>query len=321
MNSDQFYRSRQQDWKALESLLGLCQDGTVRLNPAQVEKLGMLYRAVTADLAVAQRDFPEQKVSIFLNQLVARAHAVVYRGQPLAWRRLWRFATHGFPRVYRETARFILGAALLFILPAIISGVLVNRNPAAARWLLPPQAAQLEPLIESGHLWTDIPVNERPYASSFIMTNNIQVVFLAFGTGVLVGIFTLWVMVFNGLMLGGITGLTAYHDLGFDLWTFVIGHGVLELSVIFLAGGAGLSLGWAILQPGLLRRRDALSIAARRSVRLIIGAVPLLVLAGLIEGFISPAEYIPWPVKWGIGIFTGVLFYAYVGLAGRAKRA
>ena len=152
------------------------------------------------------------------------------------------------------------------------------------------------------------------------MQNNIQVAFLAFGSGILGGVVTVWIMVFNGLLLGGLTGLTSHYDLGFDLWTFVIGHGVIELSVIFIAGGAGLTLGWAIIHPGLLRRRDALALAARKSVRLIIGCVPLLVIAGTIEGFISPAENIPWPVKWSIGLVSGLLLYSYLLLAGRERR-
>ena len=134
------------------------------------------------------------------------------------------------------------------------------------------------------------------------------------------GILTLWIMVFNGLLLGGITGLTIHHGIGFELWTFVIGHGVIELSVIVMAGGAGLMLGWSLINPGLLRRRDALAIAARKSVKLVVGCVPLLIIAGLIEGFISPAGGIHWSFKWGFGIFSGILLYAYLLLAGRSQQ-
>jgi len=182
---------------------------------------------------------------------------------------------------------------------------------------LPAQAHELIPMIERQELWTNIAIQERPYASAFIMRNNIQVAILAFGGGILAGILTLGLMIFNGLLLGGVTGLTIRHNVGFELWTFVIGHGVIELSVIFIAGGSGLMLGWALLQPGLLRRRDALTVAARKSVRLIVGCIPLLVIAGVIEGFISPAESIPWAVKWGTGLISGVILYSYLLLTGR----
>jgi uncharacterized membrane protein SpoIIM required for sporulation len=320
MQADKFYQSRQSDWQELTRLLDQGQKDVHQLSPEQLNTLGRLYRAVSSDLALAQRDFPTHRVTLYLNQLVARAHAVVYRSEPLAFNRVVRFVTTGFPRVYRETFRFTLSAALLLIIPAIIAGLVANWQPQAARWILPAGAQSLIDTIEKQELWTNIPVNERPYASSFIMRNNIQVAFLAFGSGVLAGVFTVWIMVYNGLLLGGITGLTAAHDIGFELWTFVIGHGVVELSVTFIAGGSGLMLGWAILQPGLLRRRDALTLAARKAVRLVIGCVPLLVLAGLVEGFISPAEAIPWPLKWGLGLGSGVLLYGYLFLAGRKRK-
>jgi len=320
MKADEFYQSRQADWRVLTELLNKGQNDPQQLSPDDINALGRLYRAATSDLALAQRDFPNHRVTIYLNQLVAQTHAVIYRSEPLALKRLWRFATGGFPQVYRETLVFTLVAALMFIIPALGAGLGPAWRPETARWLLPPQAQPLIREIERQELWTNIPINERPYASTFIMKNNIQIAFLAFGSGILAGVFTLWIMIYNGLLLGGITGLTTYHGIGFDLWTFVIGHGVIELSVIFMAGGAGLMLGWAIIHPGLQRRRDTLALAARKAVRLIVGCVPLLVLAGLIEGFISPAETIPWPIKWSIGLGTGILLYSYLLFVGRKQK-
>lgn len=320
MNADEFLRRRQADWKTLSDLLDAAQRRGAQLSPEEIDRLGTLYRAAAADLALAQRDFPGRDVTAYLNQLVARGHATIYRSRPLSWERLRRFVVAGFPGTVRAHGRFILAAALVFLLPGLLAAFVIRANPAAARWLLPPEVQALEATIREGELWTEIPVEERPYVSSFIMRNNIQVSFLAFGFGVLGGILTLWVLAFNGLMLGGVTGLTAVYGIGWELWAFVIGHGVIELSVIVMAGGAGLSLGWAVLQPGLLRRRDALALAARRSVRLMAGAVPLLVLAGLIEGFISPSEAIPVAAKWGVGLGSGVLLYGYLLFSGRGSR-
>ena len=309
---DQFYQTRQSDWQRLTILLDNAERRLAGLTPAQVQELGRLYRAATSDLALAQRDFPDHRVTLYLNQLVGRAHGVVYRGDPLATRRIVRFVTTGYPRLAQRNGRFILTAALLFILPAILAGLVASWRPDAAHWLLPAEAQSLIPMIERQELWIDVPVNERPYFSSFIMQNNVQVTFLAFGGGMTAGLLTIWIMVFNGLLLGGLTGLTAHHGVGFELWTFVIGHGVVELTVIFIAGGAGLMLGWAILQPGLRRRRDALTLAAQEAVKLLIGCVPLLVIAGLIEGFISPNEQLHSLVKWGVGLGSGLLLYGYL---------
>lgn len=319
MNAEQFYRSRQADWQQLTVLLDKSQQMN-RLSPAEVQQMGLLYRSVTSDLALAQREYPRHQVTTFLNQLVARGHATIYQGEPLAVRRLKHYFLVGLPTTFREALPFMMTAALLLIVPALIAGFLTNWEPDASTWLLPANVQELRPLIEDQELWTNIPVEERPYTSAFLMTNNIQVSFLAFGGGITAGLFSLYILVFNGLLLGGVTGLTAHYDVGFELWTFVIGHGVIELSAIIIAGGSGLMLGWAIVQPGLLKRGDALMLAGRKAVKLIIACVPILIVAGLIEGFISPNENIPWPVKWSVGIVTGILLYSYLLLAGRSQK-
>ncbi len=320
MRVDEFYQSRKGDWETLSRLLDQCQKDMRGLSEAQVRDMARLYRATTSDLALAKRDFPRNEVTVYLNQLVARAHAVVYRGEPLALRRLWHFATKGFPRLFRETWIFTFIAALFFILPAVASGIVTYIKPESATLLLPPEAHRLIGIVQDKQLWVDIPVEERPYASAFIMRNNIQVSFLAFASGLTAGLLTLWVLFFNGLMIGTLTGLTSFYGIGFELWTFVIGHGVIELTIIFISGGSGLMLGWAILHPGLMRRRDALAQAARRAVYLLLGAVPWLVVAGTIEGFISPNENIAIPVKWTVGIVSGILLYSYLLLAGRERK-
>jgi uncharacterized membrane protein SpoIIM required for sporulation len=321
MKVDRFYHSRRSDWELLSQLLDRFQRGEQRMSPQDIQKLGWLYRAVTADLALAQRDFPRHQVAVYLNQLVARAHSVVYRGAPLARRGVLRFFQEDLPQLYREMLPFIIIALAFLLVPGMIAGFIVYWQPEASEWILPEEVQILRETIEQKELWVDIPVADRPYAASFIMQNNIQVAILAFGVGIFGALPSLWILVLNSLTLGGILGLTTYHGIGFDLGSFVIAHGVIELSVIGIAGGTGLMLGWSVLQPGLLSRRDSLTLAARKAVKLLMGCLPLLVLAGLIEGFISPAEGIPWQVKWGIGIMSGVLLYGYLLMAGRRKAA
>lgn len=320
MHVDEFYQSRKSDWNVLSQLLDKSEKQIQGLTPPDVQLLGRLYRAVTSDLALAQRDFPRHRVTQYLNQLVARAHAVVYRGEPLALKRLVEFFVRDFPRQFRASFPFMLAATLLFLLPAISAAISTAVRPETAQWLLPPEMQEAIEMIEDKELWTDIPIEERPFASSFIMTNNIRVAFLSFAGGITMGIMSLYVLVLNGVMLGSITGLTIHYGIGFDLWTFVIGHGVIELSVICFSGGSGLMLGWAILRPGLMRRRDALALAAGQAVKLLMGVVPLLVIAGTIEGFLSPAENVPPLVKWTVGIGSGVLLYSYLFFAGREKK-
>lgn len=318
MDAQQLFQRRRNDWRRLSELLDRADHDLHTLSPPEVAECSRLYRDAAADLALARRDFPHEQATDFLNQLVSRGHATIYQGQPIALDRLRRFFRAGFPRTFRRLLPFYLGAALLFIVPGLLVGLATALDPQAARQLLPAQLQQLIPLVEQRELWTNIPVAERPYTSSFIMRNNIQVIFLSFAGGVLFGLFTLYILVLNGIMIGGLTGLTIHYGVGLDLWTFVIGHGVIELSVIFMAGGAGLALGWALLRPGYLSRRDALAQAARHSIRIVVGSVPLLVVAGIIEGFLSPNEFIPAMVKWAVGLLSGILLYTYLLAAGRA---
>ncbi len=320
MSIDEFYQSRRKEWELLSNLVERAQRDVSRLSTGEVERLASLYRAASSDLALAKRDFPRQDVTQYLNQLVARTHAVLYQGEPLALNRLWEFVLRGFPRLFRQTFVFTFAAFLMTFIPALAAGISIAREPSSAQWLLPAEVQQLIPIVEDKELWIDIPIQARPFASAFIMRNNIQVSFLAFSSGLTGGVLTFWVLVTNGLVLGGLLGLTGYYGIGWELATFVIGHGVIELSVIFMAGGSGLMLGWAILHPGLNRRRDALAEAARTSVRLLIGAVPMLVVAGTIEGFISPSETIPPFVKWAVGIGSGILLYGYLFFAGRERK-
>jgi uncharacterized membrane protein SpoIIM required for sporulation len=321
MDSTQLYRSHQASWQALADLLNRAEKNIRSLSPAEIEQLGQLYRIASSDLALARRDFPQHQVTFYLNQLVAQGHAVIYRSQPLVGRRIRNFFVEDFPRVYRKMLPFTVTATLIFLISAILALAAVLVQPDTTRWLLPDGGQGIRPVLESGKLWTDIPAAERPYTSSFIMTNNIQVAILAFSGGLLAGVYTVWVIINNGLMLGAVLGLTLHYGLGFDLMTFIVGHGVIELSVIMMAGGAGLMLGWAIIHPGLLRRGDALRSAANRAVYLVIGCLPLLLVAGAIEGFISPADNIPGVVKWLVGILSGAGLYSYLFLAGRPAKA
>ena len=307
---------RRPDWERLTTLVNRARSGLMRsLSDVELTELGQLYRAATSDLAIAQRDYPRHAVTTFLNQLVGRAHATVYRGEPLGWRRAWRFLTTGFPRLYRETFAFTLAAFLMFAAPGIIAGIVAANDPAIADWLGLQRMAEM---MRHQELWTDIPISDRPWASSFIMTNNIQIAFTAFAGGALAGLLTIYILVINGLHIGAVLGLSAHYGLLVPLGSFIVGHGVLELSTVFVAGGSGLMLGWAILQPGLLRRRDALAQAARKAVRLIVGCAMLLVIAGIIEAFISPSALHPL-VKLAVGALTGAALYTYLAFAGRGK--
>jgi uncharacterized membrane protein SpoIIM required for sporulation len=318
MSPDEFIASHQKQWRELESLLKRVRDGQVsRLADEELRALGQLYRLTASDLALAQRDFPRHQVTRYLNELVGRTHHQVYQGAPLEARRLLQAAFLGFPVLVRATWRYHALAALLFFGTGLLTFLLTWNSPELVYLLLPPEMHNLVPIVESGKLWTEIDGAQRSLAAASILTNNIQVSFLAFAGGTLLGLLTLYVLIYNGLILGTIFGFVHAHGLGGELGDFVIAHGVVELSVITLAGGAGLMMGYALVAPGLYRRRDAFVLAAQRAVRIIGGCAVLLIFAGMIEGFISPSS-LPTLVKILVGLATGALMWAYIAFVGRS---
>jgi uncharacterized membrane protein SpoIIM required for sporulation len=305
---DDLILTRRERWEALRALLDRAGSDPRRLDAAEIERLSHLYRQVVADLALARRDFPNDQVVGYLNALAARAYPLVYRAPVGSWRRLGQFFWEEFPARYRACGWFVATAFLLFALPAVAGFFVVVGDPPLAEQILP---SDLTRGVREGRLWTDIPGIFRPLAASAIATNNIQVSLLAFAGGILLGTLTVYVLIFNGLMLGSILGYTHLYGLDGRLAAFISPHGYLELTVIFIAGGAGLRLAWAIVHPGLLGRRDALVRAGQEAVLLVIGALPLLVVAGLIEGFISPSG-LPDPLKMVFGFVSGIVLHLWL---------
>lgn len=315
-----FAARRQSDWHALEELIARADRRLAALGPADIERLGALYRRATADLALVRRDHPGTPLAAYVNGLVARAHAQVYRGAPLSRQAVLDFYRVGLPRLYRRILPWTAFAFALFAVPAAVAYGLAWRDPDVLTLLFGPQIQPLIEQVERGEMWTDIAPAMRSAAASGILTNNIGVTFKAFGGGILLGILTVWVLIQNGLMIGGIFGLLAHHGMAPRLLDFIAGHGPVELSVIFAAGGAGLYMADAILRPGLRRRTDALADHARDAAMLVLGCAPFLVGAGLIEGFVSPSALPTW-VKAAVGAVTGGALHAYWLRAGRGRIA
>jgi uncharacterized membrane protein SpoIIM required for sporulation len=278
------------------------------------------YREMATDLARLQTASRGREIDavFYLSRLVAGGHNLLYRRRSIGWRAVWRFVSAGVPREIRRSVAPISLAALLLYLPAAIAWVAVVRQPSLAREFIP---AEMIDRAEEGvrrakysEGYIQDPQSLRPAMASFIVTNNVQVTFIAFAAGITAGVGTVLVLVTNGISLGGVMGLYQSKGILSLIVAFVAPHGVLELTAICIAGGAGLLLASALLLPGAMSRREAFVVQGRRAIRLIAGSSLLLVVAGSIEGLISPIPW--WPLEWKLGIsaLTAVLMAAYFSL-------
>src|SRR5438067_2451312 len=191
---------------------------------------------------------------------------------------------------------------------AVCSGVLmVIADPGFSHYFLGPHMMQS---IENHKMWTDSIVTVKPLASSGILTNNMSVAFAAFAAGI-TGIGTVWMMLMNGLMMGVVAVACWREGMSLPLWSFVAAHGVLELPAIFIAGGAGLGIAKGLLFPGVLPRKESLVQAGAKSVRLVLGTIPMLLIAGVVEGFVSPTD-VPARIKFMLAAGLGTLLVLYL---------
>jgi uncharacterized membrane protein SpoIIM required for sporulation len=174
--------------------------------------------------------------------------------------------------------------------------------------------------IEHHQMWTDSILTAKPQESSRIMTNNIAVCFYTYAGGILAGLGTILLMFTNGMSIGVITTACTQHHMALSMWSFVAAHGALELPSIFISGGAGLRLASGLLFPGMLRRRDALALAGAESIRLLSGTIPLLIIAGILEAFLSPT-HAPLALKFSVSavLLTGLCLW--LSESGREKHS
>src|SRR5881398_51941 len=318
--SERFIRDRKQAWQRLEDLLKLLDAASLRrLGREEVRELGRIYRRTASDLAIARAESRDPRLINYLNSLVIRAHGRIYRADAQGGRRIRNFFARDFPRTFRRTWRYTAIAFGVFLLFSLIAFFGTRHDPDFSEFAgISPFFREI--VINNRTRWWEDLNEANQIGSSQIFTNNIRVTFYAFALGAMFGLGTLYVLAFNGAMFGAITALTYRAGFGNDLLLgFVISHGVIELSCIFIAGGAGLLIGTALVMPGDLSRADALKSRGIEAVRLIIGCVPLLVVAGIIEGFISPQPINPI-IKISIGAPTGIALYSYLLLGGREPK-
>jgi uncharacterized membrane protein SpoIIM required for sporulation len=307
MTSERFERERAAGWTALEEALGRAKGRPERLGAEGVLELGALYRTAAADLALARRLFPGDPRTRRLEALVVRARQVVYADAG-GRRSLRAFFGRRYWQLVVERRRVLALAALLFFGAAAFALVWGIVDPDAAAGLVPGQFIDgADPPRGDRGLTT----SQSAAFSSEIFTNNIQVTFFSFAAGLLFAVGGTVLLVYNGLILGSVLGVAAANGNLGQVLRLVAAHGVLELSCIVVAAAAGMRMGWALVEPGRLARGAALARQARGAMAVVLGTAPWLVVAGLVEGYVSPAGW-GGAGPFAVGLGLGVVYWGLV---------
>jgi uncharacterized membrane protein SpoIIM required for sporulation len=310
MKVERFISEREGDWRELDELLR-----GDRRSARGVLRLGALDRGAAADLALARRGHPGDPIVPRLESLVARARQAVYAEEPRRGSLRTFFARTYWVRVRERPLPLLLAIALLLV-PAALTATWALGDPGAAVGLVPGQfRGAVEPVGDTG-----MTAAQSAAFSGAVMTNNIQVTFLAFAAGILLGLGTAFVVAYNGAILGAVAGGAIANGNAGGFAEFVTAHGIIELSCIAVAAAAGLRMGYALVAPGPRPRMRALAAEARSAIVIVLGTVPWVILAGLIEGFVTRAGFglVPGIV---LGVGVGALYWTLVVVRGRPRPA
>jgi len=259
------------------------------------------YRLLAHDLARARSLLPETRTREYLERAYARAHATLHHGAWHPGSALLTLLRDELPAVVRWLAPYIFSATAIFALAVTGGYALVHRYPELIALFASPD---LIASVERGQLWTEGLLNIVPSSvlSVEILTNNIVVSLIAYCTGFLFGLGTLYILGLNGLMLGAVFAFVGAHGLAGELGSFIAAHGCVEISVMCLSSAAGTAVGEALIRPGEAGRMESFRVAALRSGTLLLACALLLAGAGLIEGYVSPNPRFTLPARIAIGV-------------------
>ncbi len=307
-----FRRRYETEWRVLEELLaGRTRRGVRALRGDRIGELTRLYQEVTSHLSYARAYYPDHDVTLYLNALAARAHLVVYGKQGGQWRSVGRFLAADFPAAVRSCGVFfaLSWSIMLSGMGVGFIAVLLSQNSLYA--FLPASFVQMfHPSKAGPH------VVNAPLMASSIMSHNIEVTVLSFLGAFTFGLFTVYELYFNGLLLGALAALFLRAHRSLLFWSLILPHGCIELTAISIAGTAGLSVAYRFLVPGRLTRRESFRMAFLTGGRLLAGTMVMLVVAGTIEGFLTPST-LSIGFKYAFAACTAVLLALYFTLAGR----
>jgi uncharacterized membrane protein SpoIIM required for sporulation len=343
MNKRRFVAKRAPAWRRFEELLNRLDTISVRrFSAAETAEFSRLFRELCYDLSlIRSRDWGRALVS-YLNDLVSRGHNAFYSSPPGNFAHLFHFLAVGFPRLFRKNIAYFLTSSALFFGSLGLAWAVVQHDPSLARRIIEPQAltmmeemygehgpmaqrsggkdapgkdADRKPGEKGGGREASQFGDERAAMAGFYTSHNGGIALDCFAGGILLGLRTVYVLLYNGIYLGAVSGYLIAKGHSDRFLSFVVSHGSFELVAIAVAGGAGLMLGNALLRPGQRTRLESLRLRGLEAVQIACGAAAMIAVAALIEAFWSPAP-IPSIVKYSVGGLLWVLVIVYLATAG-----
>jgi uncharacterized membrane protein SpoIIM required for sporulation len=312
---DEFTAARQARWDELDRLLGSGRQ-LWKSDGATISRAANLYRQLCADLTRARTSGYAASLVGYLDALAARGHNAMYGAGPIRLPALWRLAAYEFPIALRKNAAFFWMSLALFGLPCALGLVTALTRPEAAVHFVPAQVLEGMADAYSQGFGEGRATGVNAGMAGFYVYNNVGIAFRCFATGILFGAGTIFFLVYNGLMIGTVTGYVTQAGHGENILTFMCGHGPFELTAIIIAGAAGLKMGYALIETGGRTRIGSLRHQRKDIYRLIVGAALMLFIAAGIEGFWSPSAA-PAPVKWAFSACVSALVTGFLIFSGR----
>jgi len=305
---DSFINAKTTGWRGLEEACRQGNKGLSKLSGPQIQETLRLYLSTSADLSEVQTRYRDPQLTAYLSRLVAMANSALYSARPRTTAGLMKVFGARYRKAFHETRPFILIAAAILFVAMAATFLWVATSPAARAGVLPPQAK--EALKRAGGRRPDFGMAPASL-SALIFVNNARVAILAFAFGVTFGIGTIFMLISNGFIVGALGAGAAVAGKGHIFWSLIIPHGLLELTAICIAAGAGLRMGWSLAVPGDQYRGKALAEASAQAVVLLVGVIPAFVIAALIEGLLTGGA-LPSGVQITVGVVVEAAYAAFL---------
>lgn len=320
MNRERFIKRRREDWQQFERLLTKLSGVRMsRWSGYDVSRLSAFYRSICYDLSLVQSREWGSRLEQYLNDLVARGHNCLYRSPPRSLDTAMQFLSEGFPQLLRRRKAFFFASLALFAIPFLVAMFVAMVDPGMAEQLIDRAVMEHAAQSYSEDLYTSFDTEyaqQRSMMASFYVWHNIGIALRCFALGIFFGLGTVVTLLFNGLSLGATSGFLVNRGYGDNFFSFAISHGSFELTAIVIAGAAGLLLGWGMVHPSDMTRRESLRVHGVDAVKLAAGSAFMLLIAAFIEGYFSPLA-IPHSVKYIVGTMLWILVFVYLVYGGR----